>query len=97
MVLHDDFDTKVRAPLWHAIYDALGEEYYEPEEESVEMEYDERHHGYRPRKMFRYGESPSVRLQRARERLDAALERVEDMETYVTSRQYELNNEFSKL
>ena len=73
------------------------EEYIVAEEENVEMEYDERHHAYRPRKMFRYGESPSVRLQKARERLDAALSRVEDMESYVTSRQYELNNEFSKL
>ena len=68
----------------------------EPEDE-VEMEYDERHHDYRPRKMFRYGESASVRLQRARERMDAALHRVEDMEAYVTSRQYKLNQEFSKL
>ncbi len=66
-------------------------------EVEIEMEYDERHHDYRPRKMFKYGEEPSVRLQRARERLDAALRRVEDMETYVTSRQYNLNKEFSKL
>ncbi|MCZ6830193.1 MAG: PspC domain-containing protein [Gammaproteobacteria bacterium] len=73
------------------------EEYIVAEDENVEMEYDERHHAYRPRKMFRYGESTSVRLQKARERLDAALRRVEDMESYVTSRQYELNNEFSKL
>jgi phage shock protein C len=72
------------------------EEDSEPEPE-VEMEYDERHHDYRPRKMFRYGESTSVRLQRARERMDIALRRVEDMESYVTSRQYNLNNEFSKL
>jgi phage shock protein C len=63
----------------------------------VEMEYDERHHDYRPRKVFRYSDASSVRLQRARERLDAALRRVEDMESYVTSRQYELNKEFSRL
>lgn len=63
----------------------------------VEMEYDERHHDYRPRKVFRYSESSSVRLKRARERLDAALRRVEGVETYVTSRQYELNKEFSRL
>jgi phage shock protein C len=67
------------------------------DEVEVEMEYDERHHDYRPRKVFRYSESSSVRLQRARERLDAALRRVEDMESYVTSRQYELNREFSRL
>ena len=67
------------------------------DDEAVDMEYDERVHDYRPRRMFKYGESASVRLQRARERLDAALSRVEDMETYVTSRQYNLNKEFSKL
>lgn len=66
-------------------------------ETTVEMEYDERYHGYRPRKVFRYSDSTSVRLSRARERLDAALRRVEDMESYVTSRQYELNKEFSRL
>lgn len=75
-----------------AYYD---EPYYEDVE--VEMEYDEKHHDYRPRKVFRYSDSSSVRLQRARERLDAALVRVEDMESYVTSRQFELNKEFSKL
>ncbi len=66
-------------------------------EVEVEMEYDERRHDYRPRKVFRYTESTSVRLDRARERLDAALRRVEDMESYVTSRQFDLNKEFSKL
>ena len=63
----------------------------------IEMEYDEIRHRYEPRKVFRYSDSSSVRLKRARERLDAALRRVEDMESYVTSRQYELNKEFSKL
>ena len=67
------------------------------DEVELEMEYDERYHDYRPRKVFRYSDSSTVRLQRARERLDAALQRVQDMESYVTSRQYELNKEFSKL
>ena len=67
------------------------------EETPVEMEYDEVRHEYRPRKVFRYSEPGNVRLERARERLDAALARVEDMECYVTSRQYNLNKEFSKL
>lgn len=67
------------------------------EDVEVEMEYNERHQDYRPRKVFRYSEDSSVRLQRARERLDAALRRVEDMESYVTSRQYGLNKEFSQL
>ncbi|MFK7976973.1 MAG: PspC domain-containing protein [Halioglobus sp.] len=69
----------------------------EYEDIDVDMEYDERHQDYRPRKVFRYSEDSSVRLKRARERLDAALRRVEDMESYVTSRQYGLNKEFSKL
>lgn len=62
-----------------------------------EMEYDERYNDYRPRRMFRYSDSASVRLARSRERLDAAVRRVEDMETYVTSRRFKLNREFSKL
>ncbi|EAQ99333.1 PspC domain-containing protein [Congregibacter litoralis] len=62
-----------------------------------EMEYDERYHDYRPKKMFRYSDSASVRLSRARERLDQALRRVEDMETYVTSRRFKLNSEISRL
>jgi phage shock protein C len=71
----------------------------EPEYEDgeVEMEYDEKYHDYRPRKVFRYSDSSSVRLKRARERLDGALRRVENMESYVTSRQFELNRELSKL
>ncbi|WP_027948394.1 PspC domain-containing protein [Haliea salexigens] len=66
-------------------------------EPAVDMEYDERHHDYRPRKVFRYSEPGPVRLRRARERLDAALRRVEAMESYVTSRQYELDREISRL
>jgi phage shock protein C len=79
--------------------DADGRYRLDPEfdEAEVEMEYDERHHDYRPRKVFRYSDSKTVRLQRARERLDAALARVQAMESYVTSRQYELNKEFSRL
>lgn len=74
-------------------------DYEEPEYDDleVELEYDERYHDYRPRKVFRYSEPANVRLQRARERLDAALRRVEGMESYVTSRRYNLNKEFSQL
>lgn len=77
--------------------DGLDAEELDFESVEVEMEYDERRHHYRPRKVFNYSESSSVRLKRARERLDAALRRVEDMESYVTSRQYELNKEFARL
>ena len=62
-----------------------------------ELEYDERIHDYRPRRMFRYSESAGVRLARARERLDEAVSRVEAMESYVTSRRYKLNSELSRL
>ena len=61
------------------------------------MEYDERRHDYRPQNPFRYSEAAGVRLERAQERLDAALRRVEAMERYVTSRRYELNKAFSDL
>ncbi len=84
-----------RPSRWSAEGGAPSDSDYE--EAVVEMEYDERHHDYRPRKVFRYNDSSSVRLKRARERLDAALDRVQAMESYVTSRQYELNKEFSRL
>ncbi len=66
-------------------------------EEVIEMEYDDDQHDYRPKRMFRYSDSPSERLKRARERLDAALQRVNDMESYVTSRQFQLNKKISEL
>ena len=61
------------------------------------MTSDERVHEYRPRRLFRYSESASVRLARARERLDAAARRVEALESYVTSRRFKLKREFSRL
>lgn len=67
------------------------------DEIELDTEYDEIRHQHRPRNVFRYSESTSVRLQRARDRLDGALRRVEDMESYVTSRRYNLNKEFSRL
>ena len=85
-----------RRPVREGVDGSTSED-LEYEAVEVEMEYDERHHDYRPRKVFRYSDSSSIRLQRARERLDAALRRVENMESYVTSRQYELNKEFSRL
>lgn len=60
-------------------------------------EYDERLHAYRARSPFRYSEPPAERLRRAQQRLDAAVRRVEDMESYVTSRQYQLDREFAEL
>jgi phage shock protein C len=66
----------------------------EPEEV---MEYDERRRDYRPRNMFRYSEDVTTRLQAARQRLDQSRRRVENMESYVTSRHYQLNKEFADL
>lgn len=79
-----------RARDGHSVQDAA--EAFGPE-----MEYDERVHEYRPRRLFRYSESASVRLARARERLDAAARRVEALESYVTSRRFKLKREFSRL
>lgn len=78
-------------------YERWDDEPMEEVEEVIEMEYDDYEHDYRPRRMFRYSDSPSERLQRARERLDAALARVSDMESYVTSRQFQLNKKISEL
>lgn len=64
---------------------------------AADMEYDEDRHDFRPRKAFRYSDSASQRLRKAQERLDAATARVQHMESYVTSRQYALNREFSRL
>mgnify|MGYP006075688097 CR=1 FL=1 len=66
-------------------------------DEDVEMEYDENVRQYRPRAVFRYSDAPAERVRKAKERLDGALRRVEAMERYVTSRQYDLNREFAKL
>ena len=68
-----------------------------PRHATVNMEYDEEQHQYRPRNAFKYGASTSSRLQKAKQRIDNALDRVKNMEAYVTSKQYELNKEFSRM
>lgn len=62
-----------------------------------EYRYDETTGEDRPVNMFRYRASPSERLRTARERMDDLLNRTSDMESYVTSRRYELDKEFSKI
>ena len=64
-------------------------------EESVE--YDEHRREFRPTNMFRYSEGAGPRLKTAQQNLQQSRDRVEQMERYVTSRQYQLNREFSKL
>ena len=69
-----------------------------PEEEvEIEMEYDEDRHTYRRKTVFRYADAPAERVRKAKERVAKAASRIEAMERYVTSRQYHLNREFSKL
>ena len=67
------------------------------EEVEIEMEYDEDRHTYRCKTVFRYTDAPAKRVRKAKERVAKAARRVEAMERYVTSRQYDLNREFSKL
>jgi phage shock protein C len=59
--------------------------------------YDENLHEDRPINMFRYRSNPSDRLNLAKERLDDILQRTGKMESYVTSRRFELDKEFSKI
>ena len=69
-----------------------------PEEEvEIELEYDEDRHTYRRKTVFRYTDTPAERVRKAQERAAKAASRIEAMERYVTSRQYDLNREFSKL
>ena len=63
----------------------------------VEKEFDENRHVYRRKTPFRYTDAPSERMKKVQGRMTAAVTRVEAMERYVTSRQYDLNREFSKL
>jgi len=61
------------------------------------MEYDEEHRRYRPRKIFQYSDTVSTRLARANERLKDTVRRVEALESYVTSKRYDFDREFSRI
>lgn len=66
--------------------------------DSVEtMEYDENQRCYRKKNVFRYGETTSERIKRARQRMEDMSRRVGEMEEYITSKRYKLDKEFSKL
>lgn len=69
----------------------------EPEEENLTYEYDERSRSYRPKKIFRYSDSASERLKRAKEKLESVSRCVTRMEKHVTSRKFDLDREFSNL
>lgn len=68
-----------------------------PKHQTLDMEYDEERHEYAPKTIFKYQASTSARLRKASERIDNALNRVGSMEVYVTSKQYHLNKEFSRM
>ncbi|KJZ14215.1 phage shock protein [Marinomonas sp. S3726] len=74
--------------LWHILKPGGGE---------LKYEYDERRHQYGPKKMFKYSDSSSIRLKRARDRMNQASRRIEEMEKYVTSKKYDLDREFSSM
>lgn len=60
-------------------------------------EYDDLGRRHRSGKASRYSVAPTDSLRNAQARLDAALDKVEHMERYVTSRRYDLNRKFSEL
>lgn len=64
---------------------------------NTQYRYDEDLQEDRPVNMFRYRSNPSERLSSAKERLAEIVERVNRMETYVTSKRFELDKEFSKI
>ena len=66
-------------------------------DQQVQYEYDEVHHRYRPKRMFKYTDTAATRLQRVKSTLDRVNERVTQMERHVTSRRFDLDREFSKL
>jgi phage shock protein C len=62
-----------------------------------EKEYDEERGGYREKTIFKNPKPAPYRLRLAREKMDAALTRVENMERYVTSSRYNLDRAFSDM
>ena len=74
--------------LWYFLKPGGGE---------MHFEYDERRHQYGPKKMFKYSDSSSIRLKRARDRMNQASRRIEEMEKYVTSKKFDLDREFSSM
>lgn len=63
----------------------------------VDYEYDEKRHRYTPKKMFKYSDSATTRLRRARSRINQASARIEALERHVTSKKFDLQQEFSAI
>jgi len=62
-----------------------------------EMEYDEDRKMYREKTIFKHSRPAPERLRLAREKMDAALARIENMERYVTSSRYDLDRQFAEM
>ncbi|BCE00153.1 PspC domain-containing protein [Marinicellulosiphila megalodicopiae] len=63
----------------------------------VKVEYDESIRDYRPKTVFSKKESSKVRIDRTRLRIKKAKRRIEEMERYVTSNKFKMEQEFSNL
>ncbi len=68
-----------------------------PKHVEEKFSYDEGQHRYRKKNMFNYGANNSSRVKEAQKRMSAVMERVENMERYVTSRSYRVNKEFDNI
>ncbi|TBR44848.1 PspC domain-containing protein [Marinomonas agarivorans] len=68
-----------------------------PNSGEVRYEYDEKKHRYAPKKMFKYSDSANTRLRRARVRIQQASSRIEALERHVTSKRFDLEQEFSAI
>ena len=68
-------------------------------EEGVEIkaECNEDCHTCRRKTVSHYTDAPAEQVRKARKRVAKAFRRIEAIERYVTSRQYDLNRKFSKL
>ncbi|MCJ8312844.1 MAG: PspC domain-containing protein [Saccharospirillaceae bacterium] len=63
----------------------------------IKVEYDEKIRDYRPKTVFSKKEGSKVRIDRTRMRIRKAKRRIEDMERYVTSKKFKMEQEFSEL
>ncbi|WP_317931397.1 PspC domain-containing protein [Halioxenophilus sp. WMMB6] len=62
-----------------------------------EREYDEERQSYREKTVFKHAKPAPERLRLAREKMDATLRRIEEMERYVTSSRYDLDRAFAEM
>ena len=64
---------------------------------NIKVEYDEQIRDYRPKTVFSKKEGSKVRIDRTRMRIRKAKRRIEDMERYVTSNKFKMEQEFTDL